>query len=96
MDILANDERHSYGLNENAKACKLVTGFWPDDSRILDKFDEDQQIVVKKYGLPSMDVFRNDPAEYERQIRKSAKEMELGLWQLQKLVPFFILVNFQI
>lgn len=56
------------------KACEYVTGMLPDDPRLLDRFAEDQLIIRQKYGLPSVGVFKNDPAEYEKRIREAAKK----------------------
>lgn len=71
MNSIVNFREHQSSCSQ---ACEYVTGMLPDNPKLLDRLIEDQFIIRQKYGLPSVEIFKNDPTEYERRIRGSAEK----------------------
>ncbi len=72
-----------------SRLAEYITGMRPDDSRMPDRLIEDQKILRAKYHLPPREWRRDFPSEYERILRKMAKESKTIIRSKAEYEKFF-------
>ena len=79
----SEEQDHKKASEEQVEQNLIVTpedlflyffGMKPDNpenvKKILEKLEQDKHIIRKKYGLPPKEMLLENPAEYERKLRK--------------------------
>lgn len=65
------ESRYKQGRTD--RLVEYITGLKLDDAELINRLGTDQEIVRKKYGLPSKDFKFSNPSEYEKYLRELAK-----------------------
>lgn len=78
-------------LNQSyaSRLAEYITGFPLESAQLVEKLVEDQLRIRQKYALPSFELLRNDPAEYERQLRSDAQKMGVSIREVSDCGTFF-------
>ena len=77
-----------FSQSMGSKIAEYITGLTPDNPAMVERLISDQKIIREKYGLPKKELMA-DSNEYERFLRKTAKEYGVRIDETSNCGVFF-------